>query len=106
MEHKQLLPGENGISRSNLNYLCLSSLWHDLFYGARTHSGGTIFPDPTAQQLFLMSGAHLACLESRWDVQTFSLAMFESQTVSAVMEQREIQPAGTLDPDTSSSHHC
>lgn len=62
-----------------------SSVWHYLFSGVRTCSGGMIFPGPTAHQLFFTSGAHLTCLESRWDVQTFPLAVFESQTVSAGM---------------------
>lgn len=36
-------------------------------------------------QLLLTSGAHHTCLESRLGGQTFPLAMFESQTLSAVI---------------------
>lgn len=68
LKHKQLLLRENGISRPNLNYLCLFSLWNYLFSVVRTCSGGTISP-----KLFLMGGTHLISLESKWDVQIFFL---------------------------------
>lgn len=45
----------------------------------------SLVPLHATVQLFLTSGAHHTCLESRSDGQTFPLAMFESQTVSTVI---------------------